>query len=403
MPPALFPRSLQVARSLKALAGRGWSSTVVCAAPPPDATIDPELQDRYETSYAALRLQAPHQPSQFWERAIRRFVRAADPDAGWIAAATEAGASAAATQQFQALISFAQPWSDHAIGLRLATRTRLPWIAHFSDPWADSPFLTDATLRAQALTAERKIVETADMLVFPVDRVADLVMRKYPPRLAEKVRVVPHGFEPRARRTARRGDASTPLRLIHAGDFYGIRTPAPLIASLRRLHAGAPLDGKIEVVFIGSVPDEHRAAAHEAGLDGVVRFAGRIANAQCDSMLENADALLVMDAPAAESVFLPSKLIDYLPFELPIVGLTPASGASADLLRELGCPVAEPDDVAAIAGVVEALLAQWQAGELAAGERFHAVASRYDIAATTALLDKAIGDAVKSKVPSCVL
>jgi glycosyltransferase involved in cell wall biosynthesis len=272
----------------------------------------------------------------------------------------------------------------------------LPWVAHFSDPWADSPFLTDATLRARALTAEQKIVEIADMLVFPVGRVADLVMRKYPSSFAGKVRVVPHGFEPRARRAPRRGDASTPLRLIHAGDFYGIRTPAPLIAALRHLHAREPLDGKIEVVFIGSVPDEHRAAAHAAGLDGVVRFAGRIANAECNALQDTADALLVMDAPAVESVFLPSKLIDYLPFGRPIIGLTPANGASSDLLRELGCPVAEPNDVEAIAEVVETLLAQWQSGKLVAGERFHTVASRYGIAATTALLDQAISDTISS-------
>ena len=45
--------------------------------------------------------------------------------------------------------------------------------------------------------------------------------------------------------------------------------------------------------------------------------------------------LLVIDAPADESLFLPSKLIDYLPARKPILGLTPARGASADLIRAL--------------------------------------------------------------------
>jgi hypothetical protein len=149
------------------------------------------------------------------------------------------------------------------------------------------------------------------------------------------------------------------------------------------------------------VPDEHQAAVRAGGLDGVVQFSGRIANAECDAILETADALLVVDAPATESVFLPSKLFDYLPFDRPIVGLTPANGASADLLRELECPVAEPDDVEAIANVIEGLFERWQAGRLATGERFRTIASRYDIIQTTALLNRAIEDAVKNKALSC--
>ena len=121
MPPALFPRSLQVARSLKALAERGWCSTVICATPPADAIIDMALRDRYESSYTALRVPVPSKSPKI-SQYLRRFTRAADLDAAWVAAATEAAARASAVQEFQALISFAQPWSDHAIALKLAAQ-----------------------------------------------------------------------------------------------------------------------------------------------------------------------------------------------------------------------------------------------------------------------------------------
>jgi len=402
MPPALFPRSLQVARSISALAELGWRSTVICAEPPQNGTIDPELQQRYESSYRTIRLlqgAVPPKRRRLWDRFMRP--RPVDPDAEWIAAATEAGLRADQAEEFEALISFAQPWPDHLIGMRIAAQTKLPWIAHFSDPWADSPFLKDVAQRDQALRAEQGIVEAADMLVFPVDRVANLVMRKYPSKWTDKVKIVPHGFEPREVRQAHLGDASTPMRLVHAGDFYGIRTPASLIAALQRIHSRNTLNGRLEIVFVGSVPAEHQAAVRANDLDGVVQFAGRIANAECDAILETADALLLVDAPAAESVFLPSKLIDYLPLNRPILGLTPSNGASADLLRELGCPTAVPDDVDGIAKVIEGLLEQRRAGRLAASERFRAVASRYHIAQTTALLDRAIEDAVRAKALSC--
>jgi hypothetical protein len=101
-----------------------------------------------------------------------------------------------------------------------------------------------------------------------------------------------------------------------------------------------------------------------------------------------ADVLLVIDAPSrGPSLFLPSKLVDYLPFRKPILGLTPGEGASADVLRQLGCPVADPDDPPGIARAVAALLDQWQAGRLTVAGAFDAAARQYDIRQTTRVLD----------------
>jgi hypothetical protein len=89
-------------------------------------------------------------------------------------------------------------------------------------------------------------------------------------------------------------------------------------------------------------------------------------------------------------VFLPSKLVDYLPLRKPIVGITPEPGASARLLRRLGCPVAPPDDVAAIASVLDGLVEQWRAGTLGVSESFDRVAAEFDIRATAGLLNAAL-------------
>jgi len=93
--------------------------------------------------------------------------------------------------------------------------------------------------------------------------------------------------------------------------------------------------------------------------------------------------LLVVDAPGdGPSVFLPSKLIDYLPFRKPILGLTPETGASARLLRRLGCPVMRPDDVGGITSALADLIERWRAGTLDVGESFDRVAAEFDIAHT---------------------
>jgi glycosyltransferase involved in cell wall biosynthesis len=58
-------------------------------------------------------------------------------------------------------------------------------------------------------------------------------------------------------------------------------------------------------------------------------------------LMASADLLLVIDSPDESSVFLPSKLVDYLGAGVPILGIVPP-GASASLIGRLGGQVANP-------------------------------------------------------------
>ena len=64
---------------------------------------------------------------------------------------------------------------------------------------------------------------------------------------------------------------------------------------------------------------------------------------------------MLVDAPAPLSVFLPSKLIEYLGAARPVLGLTP-KGAAARLLAAAGEDYADPGDPAAAAAALERFL-----------------------------------------------
>ena len=394
--PAVFPRSIQVARSLRALRGHGWHTTVISTEASSDWTMDLELAARYRDSYDVVRVgTAPRNSARLlWRRLLRRPI---DPESTWIDEAVRRACAIAKTESIGALITFAQPWSDHEIGLRAAVTTGLPWIAHFSDPWTDSPYYQSvpARQRAEARLAEERVMEGADAIVFPTTRMADLVMGKYRAALRDKVSVVPHGFEGDAGDAAahpRR--ASGRLRLVHAGDFYGSRTPAALIEAVGRLCKREPGSRALEIVLIGLVPDEHRKRVTDLKLSDVIQFSGRRSYTEAAREMSSADALLVVDAPGRESVFLPSKLVDYFAFSRPIIGLTPRSGASADLLARLGCAFAEPDDVDGVEAMLRTTLATWRQAPLRVSTTFRAVAAEYEIERTTARLNDAIAGAV---------
>jgi glycosyltransferase involved in cell wall biosynthesis len=395
MPPMYGPRGTQVSRTLRELAALDWRPLAVCLAP---NAFGPHWRD-------GVSVDAPRgvelirvSSAEEWTavRAVWRLVPPLRdyPDATrvWVGRATAAAVGAATAHQCQGLITFAQPWSDHLVGLRVSRATGLPWVAHFSDPWADSPYAT-ARQRAIWRRMEARVVREAAGLVFVTAETADLVMAKYPRAWRNKVSVVPHGYDAGRRQPPETApDAARKMRLLYTGRFYaGVRTPLPLLRALRDWSRRNGTSDALQVTFLGPHVEEFERDAMALGLQSIVTFRGRVPPDEAAREAERADALLVIDAPSnGPSVFLPSKLIEYLPLRKPIIGVTPEPGAASALLRRLGCPVAPPDNVAAIVSMLDGVVARWRAGELAVGDVFDAVAAEFDIKRTTARLHEAL-------------
>jgi glycosyltransferase involved in cell wall biosynthesis len=389
MPPLSGPRAVQVSRTLKHLVPLGWESTVICFG---------SRSHRYQQDFElADRLRAPGVrlapvPSLEERLPFRALWRLAPPlkllpdeKWVWIGPASRAARKAAAARRFDVLVSFAQPWSDHLIGLRVHRATKLPWVAHFSDPWTDSPYLRGRPWQQHLWRRmEADVIREATALVFVNRQTADRVMSKYPAEWRPKAHVVPHAFdlgEPRAR--PRVNGAGRALRVVYTGRFYErLRTPEGLLRALASLARRRPIAEDVHVTFVGTPVPAYVRFADRLGLSGVVEFTGRVSFAESERLAAGADVLLVVDAPADDNLFLPSKLIDYLPLAKPIIGLTPFAGATADVLRALGQPIVPPNDDAAIAAAIEKLIDLKRAGLLSVPASYSATASRYDVRTT---------------------
>lgn len=386
------PRATQVARTLGGLVPLGWQPTVVCLAPRRGGPNWPGgVEAMLPPGVEVLRVKSPEEwliTRVMW-RLMPSLRDRPDPKWVWVRRASNAAIAAAGRATFDGLVSFAQPWSSHLAGLRVHRRTGLPWVAHFSDPWIDSPYWRGSrTQRDLAAKLEEQIVREASALVFVTREAADLVMKKYPEGFRGKVAVVPHGFEGLSRGRAEAAKAGPPLRLVHTGRFYdGLRTPTALFRALAALNAEGSLDGVIEITFVGPfvVGFEREAAA--LGIDRLVRLRERVPAADAQAIASDADVLVVIDAPTnGPSPFLPSKLVDYLPFRKPILAVTPGEGASAALVRRTGGIVAAPDDEAGIRVALSDLIARWREGRLTVGPDFDRVAADYDLTKTSAAM-----------------
>jgi glycosyltransferase involved in cell wall biosynthesis len=347
-PPMNVPRAVQVARLARATAIRPLE--IFCAAEGESAPGDGVTVHRL----------ADHDHVPFTARGRLGRIAAAlavpDTQRRWArAAAREIARRGIAADDL--LVTFGQPMSDHLAGLALKRRFGLRWIAHFSDPWSDNPFGARVPLfRLRNRRLERAVVAAADHLLLTSHETVELVMRKYPPAWRTKASVLPHAFDllhypPRAA-------ASGPLMLRYLGSLYGERSPLPLLRGIESLARRAPgLAARLRVEFIGDVAPRFPAAAARLALPpGLARFLPAIPYEGALAAMRAADILVQIDAPADTSVFLASKLIDYIGARRPILGVTPA-GTARTLILEMGGFVADPGAPDEIAAALERAIA----------------------------------------------
>lgn len=398
MPPGLYPRSIQVARLMKGLQPLGWQSTILTPRAQdrsPAEPIDPDLAATYAGAYDELgvdvsRVDAATGPLLArWRQWAGGEAELSD-DELWTARAIAAAERHIRHRRVDVLVTFAQPWSDHQIGLALAEWHRgLPWVAHFSDPWTDSLYYANypEDIRQRWRGIEDRVVARADAVVFTNRYARDLVMAKYPQAWHHKAHVVPHVTDPDLLAMLSPIHPppahGRPLKLAHVGNLLvGRRRGHALFEALALLHRRRSLAGRLEMVLLGGGSGlyEAREKVFELSLEPVVTFHPRVSHRESLKAMAATDVLVIIDAPAATNVFMPSKVVDYLMARRPILALTPSSGSTADIMRALDYPIVDSDDSARLAGVIEGLLDQHERGGLTVSTRVDACLADYALA-----------------------
>jgi glycosyltransferase involved in cell wall biosynthesis len=401
MPPLVYPRAIQVSRALKELSRRGWSIDVIAldALSSNSGRRDDAFASRYDGLYRLHPIEitsAIAGENRWWNRNqwLHRLLPADAEGRAWTKLASRRGRALVKAKKPRALVTFAQPWSDHLVGISLKRRfPSLPWIAHFSDPWVDSPYAQneDPSVMDRWRTQEREVVRMADAVLFVNQRTAKLVMSKYPPEWGRKVSVVPHGFDadlltPFLNSKA----ASDRLKFVHAGSmFEGLRDPFRLleaIAILKRMIAPELMPA---FEFVGSADARYAARAQDLGIDTITRFDEPTSYLKSLQIAAEADILIVIDTNLPGSVFFPSKVVDYLMFGKPILALTADDGETADILAPLGHVCVDASNPTLIAAAIAKLVKDRE--EITATvESRRSLADNYRISNTTGILETAI-------------
>jgi glycosyltransferase involved in cell wall biosynthesis len=408
MPPLVYPRAIQVSRTLKELSRRGWSIDVIAM----DAlSSNSEKRDEaFAAQYAGFYRLHPidirpaiASESRWWKRSgvLQRLLPTDVEGRAWTKLACERGRTLIDTNMPQALVTFAQPWSDHLVGISLKRRfPALPWIAHFSDPWVDSPYVQDEGrgVLSRWRTQEKEAIRRADGVLFVNQRTAQVVMSKYSADWGKKVDVVPHGFDPDLLPLLQNSEPTSPrLRFVHTGSmFNGFRDPLVFLKAVATLKEMIEPELMPTFDFVGSVDTQYAVRAKELEVDTIVRFGEPTPYLTSLQIASEADVLVVIDTNTPGSVFFPSKVVDYLMFGKPVLALTVKGGQTADILAPLGHVCVEGNDPAQIAAAI-ARMVQDHSAIAAMVKTRRSLADDYRISNTTRILEAAIFRAIERR------
>ncbi|MEM7676158.1 MAG: glycosyltransferase [Myxococcota bacterium] len=334
-------RTLGFVRHLPA---NGWRPTVICA--DDDASYwarDNALVQRVPLEATVIRVPSgwPGAAAHWVRKAIPRTIRPAfdrmvfvpDRQAPWAPKALQAALRVAATGRFAALYSTGSPWTNHMVAAGVKTRTGLPWIADFRDPWTQN--MTFSAPSGAHAAVHRRL---ESMVYHRADRIVANTpghMRSIQTAFStpdDKMTFIPNGYAESDFAKNREAPAGkTPLIIGYAGSFYPGYGPDAVLELFAKARPHAP---PFRLRFMGKT--ELGDKPHDAGIADITEELGYLSQEQMlDRLAECHATILAIPGTPRPNGMVPQKLYMYLRLGRPMIGVLPPGDAS-ELIRQAG-------------------------------------------------------------------
>ncbi len=250
------------------------------------------------------------------------------------------------------------------------------WVANIHDPYPmnhyPKPYQKDDTIfYKQQVKRIDRVFKQANWVTFPSKYLLGF-MSQYHPQLKNKSFVLPHLESFFANLPEVPEDKKVSLQegkfnLLHAGSLLGPRDPRYLIkAFMRFIDEDIERKEKSVLNIIGKVSKEHTGfeKEYEAVKDNINILITRVSYKHSLELLKQADILIILEAIAKESPFMPGKLADYITANKPILALTPKYSETSRLLGEFYPYTTQTDNEEEIYMILVNLWEEWKSGNL---------------------------------------
>ena len=245
--------------------------------------------------------------------------------------------------KYDHVITWSQSHSVHLVGLKLKLKFNLKnWISYFSDPWSDNPFFNNSYFGLEKYfntLNERKVFINSRKIICTSPETKSLIGLKYSQDIKNKIKVIPHCFDENLHKESGeelefQNQNQNMIKIRYIGKFYGKRFPSVLIDAIKIIETkDFNLFKKIKIEVYGS--QNFLVSLRLFFNRSYITLYGPISYSKSLKIMKKADYLLVLDAPFKESVFFPSKLVDYMGSNKTVIGITP-EGTARKIIQEMG-------------------------------------------------------------------
>lgn len=335
-------RTLRFAQHLPAF---GWRPIVL--------TVNPEAHDEIAemkgnevpadlTVHRAFCLNAAKQLSIFGR--YPKFAALPDRWASWRLWAVRKALKVICEEKVDAIWSTFPIATAHGIGMEVAKRSGLPWVAEFRDPMWQHDWPTEAVANRVWRNMEKEIVAAADRLVFVAPSAINMYTERFQGLSRSKLALLENGYDEEVFKRAQADlPASTtaqsrPVTLLHSGIIYrSERDPTQFFAAIAALKGRGTISASsLQIVLRATGPDaDFRPDLQRLDIADIVKIEPSIDYMQALREMMTVDGLIILQASNCNAQ-IPAKLYEYIRADRPVLALTDPIGDTAATLDRMG-------------------------------------------------------------------
>lgn len=348
-PPVLSPESVQVQRRAAILAKQGHKVFILTVHNNP---MYESLDDDLLVGSKQIEIIRTKKPfAEKFLNILCKLLNITDRKLWWFLYASGEALRIIKSNNIKIVYSHSTPLVSHLVGLfvKRGLGNSVRWVAHFSDPWVQNPYLNYNKLPYRYVNKllEEAVVNSADVLSVTSEKTKKLFcLDNYTHN--NKTYILPHVYDNKMfvgsiRRAGK-------IKIVHTGNIYGLRTIKYLLMAISELRER----DSFEFHFYGKIKNEETQYVNMYNLQGCVKICEQVPYHKSLALMSESDVLLVVDAPLENSPFFPSKLADYIGANKTIMALTPHDSTTTEILTELGFAdfIAASDNVDAIKNIL---------------------------------------------------
>ncbi len=249
-----------------------------------------------------------YQPAK-WQVPIKKTMNFPDNKIGWIPFAFARGQKI----DFDCILVTAPPFSAFITGYMVGKNTGKPLILDFRDAWLEFPFMPYETeiQKKFVLYWEKKLTQFASAIVAISEDIRTALVRRYP-MLAEKISVIPNGYDPD---DFSRVTYPEKFTISYLGTIRRERNPETILKAVSEFVQINKLSAdEVELKFIGHIEKEFLKMIK---LYPFTRVLGHLSYQK--ALREFCNAHLAVMITTGDEFFFPSRQNEYLASGLPII------------------------------------------------------------------------------------